>query len=275
MLPYWREDTTRAGFAPEVTSLRSDRRSGRRSPSNITFLLFWGDSVTPDHRRDRFVAEPSGFRNLSHGASGCRPRQSPPSVHTITLAPTPFMRNYVHELFRAARLAMLAITVAVVPALSPSTVFAQDAGTGKITGRIVDGSTGQPIAAAQIRVVGTAFGTQSGVDGRFLLLRVPAGTITLQVRRIGYGAKTITGLMLPANGAIEQDISLKSAELQLAAVTTTANKEKGSVNDALNAQKNATNAVNSITAEQIAKSPDSAAPLAPHRCRGSSQSARR
>jgi hypothetical protein len=178
------------------------------------------------------------------------------------------MRNYVHELFRAARHAMLAITVAVVPALSPSTAAAQDAAVGKITGRIVDATTGQPIPAAQIQVVGTQFGTQSGVDGRYVLLRVPAGTITLQVRRIGYGAKTITGLMLAANGAIEQDISLKSAELQLAAVTTTANKEKGSVNDALNAQKNATNAVNSITAEQIAKSPDSDAAQAAQRVSG-------
>ena len=178
------------------------------------------------------------------------------------------MRNYVHELFRAARHAMLAITVAVVPALSPSTLTAQGAAVGKITGRIVDATTGQPIPAAQIQVVGTQFGTQSGVDGRYVLLRVPAGTITLQVRRIGYGAKTITGLMLPANGAIEQDISLKSAELQLAAVTTTANKEKGSVNDALNAQKNATNAVNSITAEQIAKSPDSDAAQAAQRVSG-------
>lgn len=178
------------------------------------------------------------------------------------------MRNFVHELFRAARHTMLAITVAVVPALSPSTLAAQDAAVGKITGRIVDATSGQPIPAAQIQVVGTQFGTQSGVDGRYVLLRVPAGTITLQVRRIGYGAKTITGLMLPANGAIEQDISLKSAELQLAAVTTTANKEKGSVNDALNAQKNATNAVNSITAEQIAKSPDSDAAQAAQRVSG-------
>lgn len=178
------------------------------------------------------------------------------------------MRTYVHELFRAARRAMLAITVAVVPAVTPSSVAAQDAGTGKITGRIVDASTGQPITAAQIQVVGTQFGTQSGVDGRYILLRVPSGTVTLQVRRIGYGAKSITGLMLPANGTLEQDISLKSAELQLAAVTTTANKEKGSVNDALNAQKNATNAVNSVTAEQIAKSPDSDAAQAAQRVSG-------
>ncbi|MFN7531786.1 MAG: carboxypeptidase-like regulatory domain-containing protein, partial [Gemmatimonas sp.] len=138
------------------------------------------------------------------------------------------MRISVHALYRAARRAMLATTVAVVPAagsvllLLPASAPAQEAATGKITGRIVDAVTGQPIPAAQIQVVGTAFGTQTAVDGRYTLLRVPAGTLTLQVRRIGYGPKTVTGLLLPANGALEQDISLRSADVQLAAVSVTA-----------------------------------------------------
>jgi TonB-dependent receptor len=183
------------------------------------------------------------------------------------------MRIYVHELFRAARRTMLAITVAVVPALAgplvPSSALrAQEAPVGKITGRVIDAASGQPIPAAQIQVVGTAFGTQSGVDGRYTLVRIPAGTVTLQVRRLGYGPKTVTGLLLTANGSLEQDISLQSAEVQLTAVSVTANKEKGSVNDALNAQKNATNVVNAITAEQIARSPDSDAAAAAQRVSG-------
>ena len=183
------------------------------------------------------------------------------------------MRTYVHELFRAARRAMLATTVAVVPAAVPSTVpfplHAQAVvATGKITGRIVDAATGQPIPAAQVQVVGTQFGTQSGVDGRYTLIRIPVGTVTLQVRRIGYGPKSVTGLVLTANAALEQDISLKSADVQLAAVSVTATKEKGTVNEALNQQKNATNVVNAVTAEQIARSPDGDAAAAAQRVSG-------
>ncbi|WP_353266736.1 carboxypeptidase regulatory-like domain-containing protein [Gemmatimonas sp.] len=180
------------------------------------------------------------------------------------------MRISVNELFRVARRAMLAITVAVVPAVFTQSLSAQAAplATGKITGRILDGASGQPIAAAQIQIVGTALGTQSGVDGRYTILRVPAGTVTLAVRRIGYGPKSITGIVLAANGSIEQDVSLKSAELQLAAISVSANKEKGSVNDALNAQRNATNVVNAITAEQIARSPDGDAAQAAQRVSG-------
>ncbi len=177
------------------------------------------------------------------------------------------MRTYVHVLSRFARHLMLSIAAAVVAA---STLVAQgaDAPVGRITGRIIDTKSGQGIPSAGVQIVGTTIGVQSGVDGRYTITRVPAGTTTLQVRRIGYGPKTITGIVVPANGSIELDISLSSADVQLAAISVTATKEKGTVNEALNQQKNATNAVNAITAEQIARSPDSDAAQAAQRVSG-------
>jgi outer membrane receptor for ferrienterochelin and colicin len=140
--------------------------------------------------------------------------------------------------------------------------------TGRITGRIVDAATGSPIVGVSVQLVGTTNGAQSGVDGRYNIVRVAAGTATIQVRRIGYGPKTVTGIVVPAGGAVEQDVSLATAELQLATLTVTASKEKGSVNEALDQQKKATNVVNAITAEQIARSPDSDAAQAAQRVSG-------
>jgi len=177
------------------------------------------------------------------------------------------MRIYAHVLSRFARPLMLAMTVAVVPAFTLSAQGA-DAPVGRITGRVIDTKSGQGITSAGVQIVGTTIGAQSGVDGRYTIARVPAGTTTLQVRRIGYGPKTITGIVVPANGSIELDISLASADVQLAAISVTATKEKGSVNDALNAQRTATNVVNAITAEQIARSPDGDAAQAAQRVSG-------
>jgi hypothetical protein len=182
------------------------------------------------------------------------------------------MRTHALVLPRRARQytrsLLLSLAAALVPAFAVVAQTAATAPVGRITGRIIDATTGQGLAEAGIQIVGTTIGVQSGLDGRYTILRTPTGTVTLQVRRIGYGAKTITGLIVPANGTLEQDISLKSADVQLAAMTVTATKEKGSVNDALNAQKNATNVVNAITAEQIAKSPDSDAAQAAQRVSG-------
>ena len=47
----------------------------------------------------------------------------------------------------------------------------------------------------------------SGVDGRYLTIRVPAGTATIQVRRIGYGPKTVPGVIVLADGSVEPDVA--------------------------------------------------------------------
>ncbi len=151
----------------------------------------------------------------------------------------------------------------------PATATAQEPTTfGRVTGLVLDAETGQPIAGAGVNVVGTTIGTTTGVDGRYNIPRVPAGTVTLQARRIGYAPKTVTGLMLSADGVVEQDITLSTANLELSAVTVSAAAERGTVNAALDAQRTATGIVNAVTAEQIGKSPDSDAAKAIQRVSG-------
>jgi outer membrane receptor protein involved in Fe transport len=155
---------------------------------------------------------------------------------------------------------------------SPAIVRAQAASssqpTGRIVGRIVDGATGAGIAEAGVQIVGTTLGTRSGVDGRFTLSAVPAGTVTLMARRIGYASKSVTGLVLEAGKTLDQSITLSSASVQLTAQVVTASKERGTVNDALDAQRTAVGVVNSVTAEQISKSPDGDAAQAVKRVSG-------
>ncbi len=140
--------------------------------------------------------------------------------------------------------------------------------TGRIVGRIVDANTGAGIADVGIQIVGTTSGTISGVDGRFTLPAVGAGPVSILARRIGYQAKTVTGIVVPAGGSVEQSVALGTAAVQLAAVTATASAERGTVSAALDQQRTATGIVNSITAEQIAKSPDRDAAQAVQRVSG-------
>lgn len=150
----------------------------------------------------------------------------------------------------------------------PAALSAQTPATGRIVGRVLDAANGSGLAAAGIQVVGTTIGTQSGQDGRFSIAGIPAGTVTITVRRIGYAPKTITGVFLEAGKTVEQDVTLAEATLQIAAQVVTASAERGSVNEALDAQKNSVNVVSSITAEQIAKSPDGDAAQAVGRVSG-------
>ena len=159
---------------------------------------------------------------------------------------------------------MLAASVAAVQ----SPVGAQGLPTGRIVGRVIDVATGQGISDAGVQVVGTTLGVQSGIDGRFALSKIPAGTVTIQVRRIGFVPKSVTGILLGVGQTIEQNISLVTSATQVAATVVTAAAERGSVNAALDQQRTAVGVVSSITAEQIAKSPDGDAAQAVQRVSG-------
>ena len=155
----------------------------------------------------------------------------------------------------------------VLPAQQPAAAATRPA-TGRITGRILDAKTGAGLADVGVQLVGTTMGTMSGVDGRFTLPAVPAGTVTLQARRIGYQAKTVTGIMLAGGQTLAQDVTLGAATVQLQAVAVTAAAERGTVSEALDRQRSATGIVTAVTAEQIARSPDGDAAQAVQRVSG-------
>jgi TonB-linked SusC/RagA family outer membrane protein len=99
-----------------------------------------------------------------------------------------------------ARAAFLALTMA-------SPVMAQEQ---HVTGKVIDADTKQPIPAAQIQVTGTTFAATSGDNGGFSV-KVPPGTPSLSVRRIGYRRVT---LPLVA-GTTEYLVALVKDALQL------------------------------------------------------------
>ncbi len=170
-----------------------------------------------------------------------------------------------------SHVAVLLATAAVMHIGAPD-AQAQDA-TGRISGRVVDARTGAGVNDVGIQVVGampdsTSSGAMTGVDGRYSLPRIRAGTVTLHLRRLGYQAKTVTGVLVPAGGAIEQNVTLDAATVQLQTTVVSAAAERGTVSAALDRQRTATGIVNAVTAEQIQRSSDGDAAQAVQRVSG-------
>lgn len=69
-------------------------------------------------------------------------------------------------------------------------LFAQsvEAQTGAVTGTVVSAQTGEPLSAAQVSLEGTGLGALTQSNGRFLILRVPAGTYTVNAVLIGFAS---------------------------------------------------------------------------------------
>ena len=110
-----------------------------------------------------------------------------------------------------------------------------------IRGSVDDAETGQSVASVQIQVRGTTTGTVSGADGKFTLT-VPAGAVTLDVRRIGYQPTTV------AVAADQQEVAihLKADVLRLNAEIITGQATSVS-------RLNAANDVGSVGAEELTR----------------------
>jgi TonB-dependent receptor len=158
------------------------------------------------------------------------------------------------------------LLAAVALSLAPGLALAQ--GTGQVAGRVLDQATGRPLASARVAVQGTQLAALSGVDGRYTLTGVPAGTVTLTVALLSYAPKTVTGVVVRSGASTAQDITLQARGIALEGLTVTAAVERGSVNRALDEQRTSVGVVNSVTSEQIARSPDSDAAQAVQRVAG-------
>lgn len=82
------------------------------------------------------------------------------------------------------------LLVAIVSALLgtiPVGISAQTPQQGTLTGRVTDAPTGQPLANAQIALVGTNLGAQTNSDGQYTIRAIPPGTFQIRALRVGYG----------------------------------------------------------------------------------------
>jgi TonB-dependent SusC/RagA subfamily outer membrane receptor len=126
-------------------------------------------------------------------------------------------------------------------ALGGVTVGAQ-AQSGAITGRVFDQATGQPLVDARVSVLGTSLVATSRGEGRYQILNVPPGRVTVRASLIGYAAATQTVAVGPGDTATA-DLALKLTPYSLDEVVVTATGEQ--------TKREVGNVVNTIRADSL------------------------
>lgn len=152
---------------------------------------------------------------------------------------------------------MRVMTLAVIAgfALAPAPLHAQRPATGRVVGRVTDEVTGAPVSGAVVGVAAGGMQTSSGIDGRYTLQNMPAGRLALAIRAIGYAPKTVAGVVVTAGTVAVLDITLAPQAVQLSEITVAA-AEQGSVAQGLEEQRFSVAIINSISVEQLTRSPD-------------------
>ena len=122
-----------------------------------------------------------------------------------------------------------------------STIFSQT--TGKISGKVIDADTNEPIVGANILILNTNFGTSSDVDGNYYLINLNPKTYDIMVSVIGYKQTTYKGIVVSVNRTTNLNFNIKSTVLEGETVIVKASQ--------VNIKKDQTGSVKNISSDVL------------------------
>jgi outer membrane receptor protein involved in Fe transport len=87
--------------------------------------------------------------------------------------------------------------------------------TGKISGKIIDRDTGDPVIGANILVKDTFFGAAADIEGYYYINNIPPGTYDVTITAIGYTKTTVTQVQVRIDLTTNLDVDLTSEAIEL------------------------------------------------------------
>lgn len=119
--------------------------------------------------------------------------------------------------------------------------------TGKLSGRVFDQSTDDPLVGANVIIEGTTMGASTDQDGYYFIINVPPGVYSVSVSYIGYEKVTISEVIVMVDRTTSIDFAL--------AVTAIAGKEVTVVAQRPIIDRDVTGSALNLDADYIGRSP--------------------
>jgi TonB-dependent receptor len=143
--------------------------------------------------------------------------------------------------------------------------FAYSQNKGQIQGTITDSTTGDALYGANVIIEGTSLGAASDINGNYKIYNVPADSLIVIVRYIGYQQKEIP-VKIIGGSTIEVNVPMLSEVIKGETVVVTAQAfgQKGAINQQLTSNT----IINVVSAEKIHQLPDDNAATAISRLPG-------
>lgn len=87
--------------------------------------------------------------------------------------------------------------------------------SGKISGKVIDGTTNEGIPFVNIIVEGTNYGAASDIDGNYSIIGVPPGTYNVKASAIGYNGQTVRGVKVSIDLTTQVNFTLYETSIEL------------------------------------------------------------
>ncbi len=119
--------------------------------------------------------------------------------------------------------------------------------SGRVSGKVTDKETGEPLIGANVIIVGTSFGAASDINGDYLIRQVPPGNYSIKASYIGYQDVTISGMRVVAGLTANEDFQLSSSKITTGEVVIVSKRPL--------IEKSSTNAMRIVGSEDISALP--------------------
>jgi outer membrane receptor protein involved in Fe transport len=135
------------------------------------------------------------------------------------------VRSVVNSFLKTKRILSIALWIIIFSGLPHKFGNVAYAGTtGKLSGKITDAQTGEPIVGADVIIEGTYLGAAASVDGYYYINNIPPGDYTILVSSIGYEKATIKKVTIKIDLTFKLDVKLNTRTINSKEVVITASK---------------------------------------------------
>ncbi len=110
------------------------------------------------------------------------------------------------------RFLLQTIFTSVILLLFTANIFAQ---SGKIAGKTIDATTGDPLPFVNVIILGTSMGAASDANGEYFIINIPPGKYSVKASAIGYNSVTVENITVSSGFTSNQDFKLTETALQL------------------------------------------------------------
>lgn len=101
----------------------------------------------------------------------------------------------------------------VIAIMSPALLFAQDA--GKISGRVIDSQTKEPLPGANVLIRGTNRGSTSDPNGEYFILNIPPGKYEVSASYVGFRTLVKQDAIVNINRTTTIDFALQETTIEM------------------------------------------------------------
>jgi outer membrane receptor protein involved in Fe transport len=156
------------------------------------------------------------------------------------------------NLFRTSKFSLITVFISLF--LFNTFAIAQKSGDGKITGKLVDSNSGEPLIGANVFLDNTTLGAATDLDGYYMIPAVPKGNYTLITMMIGYAETRVQNIGVKSGEVISIDLALDTEILTTDVVIVEAKAVSNTEAALLGKRQKSVSVSDAISAEAISRS---------------------